>query len=68
MTPQAARRGRTAADSLERRMLLIVIALAVAAVAAVLACALLRLRRDETAVRRLRHSEYQPLVKHIWWQ
>jgi hypothetical protein len=49
-------------------MLLIVIALAVAAVAAVLACALLRLRRDETAVRRLRHSEYQPLVKHIWWQ
>ena len=46
-------------------MLLIVIALAVAAV---LACALLRLRRDETAVRRLRHSEYQPLVKHIWWQ
>lgn len=30
--------------------------------------ALVHLGRDETAVRRLRKSEYEPLVKHIWWQ
>lgn len=30
--------------------------------------ALLRLRRDEGAERRLRRSEYEPLVKHIWHQ
>jgi hypothetical protein len=35
---------------------------------AMLGLALARLGRDDHAQRRLERSEYQPLVKHIWWQ
>lgn len=39
-----------------------------AAVAVALVWALARLRRDDGATRRLRRSEYEPLVRHIYYQ
>ncbi len=44
------------------------VALLAGALVAVLTLALRRLRRDEQAVQRLRRSEYEPLVRHIWHQ
>lgn len=46
-------------------MLVIVVLVAVLVLVAV---ALHRMRRDDRAPQRLERNEYEPLVKHIWYQ